>query len=114
MTGESRPSGWFWAVLLAGVWYAVAGILFGALAGQASSSQMRVAWRLAAWVVSAVAFAAQIAYEAIRRRELPRATALHAALAAALGAFGLAGAAKWHALTAVGNHRFPGSALVVW
>jgi len=38
------------AVLLLGVAYLVAGIVFGALAGQAASHPVRVAWRWAAVV----------------------------------------------------------------
>lgn len=87
------------AVLFLGVVYAVAGIVFGALAGQAASHQVRVAWRLAAWVVSAIAFGAHIVYEQLRLRSSPRITALHVASAAGLGAFGLAVAANVHAQT---------------
>src|SRR2546426_1746206 len=36
------------------------GITFAALAHGAGSNQMRVTWRLAAWVISAAAFAAHI------------------------------------------------------
>ncbi|MEJ7809593.1 MAG: hypothetical protein WKG32_04165 [Gemmatimonadaceae bacterium] len=87
------------AVLFLGVMYVVAGIVFGALAGQAASHQVRVAWRWAAWVVSAIAFGAHIVYEQLRLRSSPRITALHVASAAGLGAFGLAVAANVHAQT---------------
>lgn len=85
------------AVLMLAVLYLVAGILFGSLAGQAASPEMRVAWRWAAWLVSAIAFGAHIAYEQVRLGSSPRITALHVALAAGLGAFGLAVAANLHA-----------------
>jgi hypothetical protein len=87
------------AVLLLGVAYLVAGIVFGALAGQAASHQGRVAWRWAAWVVSAAVFGAHIGYEQLRLRSSARMTALHVSSAAALGAFGLAVAANVHAQT---------------
>jgi hypothetical protein len=87
------------AVALAGVLYCVAGIVFGALAGEAASHQVRVAWRWAAWAVSAVAFGAHIVYEQVRLRSPPRITAFHVSSAAALGAFGLAVAANLHAQT---------------
>jgi len=87
------------AVLILGVLYFLAGIVFGELAGQAGSHQMRVAWRWAAWVVSAIAFGAHIVYEQVRLRSSPRITALHVSLAAGLGAFGLAVAANVHAQT---------------
>ena len=47
-------------------------------------------WRLAAWLVSGLAFATHIAYEHIRLRHRPGVLALHAATAVGLGAFGLA------------------------
>ncbi len=88
------------AVLLLCVVYSVAGILFGTLAGQATSHQALIAWRWAAWVVSAAAFEAHIVYEQVRLRSSPRITALHVSSAAGLGAFALAVAANVHALTA--------------
>jgi hypothetical protein len=87
------------AVLLLGVAYLVAGLVFGELAGRAASQPVRVAWRWAAWVISAAAFAAHIVYEQVRLRSSPKITALHVSSAAALGAFGLAVAANVHAQT---------------
>jgi hypothetical protein len=49
-----------------------------------------VAWRLAAWLVSALTFAAQIAYEHWRVRQGPLRGALHCSAGVALGAFLLA------------------------
>lgn len=98
--GEVGRPPWLRAVLLVGVVYLVAGLAFGALAGQAGSHRMVVTWRLAAWVLSAVAFALHIGYERVHRRSSARTTAWRAALAAALGAFGLAVAANVHALAA--------------
>jgi hypothetical protein len=95
-------------VLFLGALYLVAGLIAAALAKSAASNQIRVAWRLAAWVISAVGFATHIGYEQIRLRSSPRTTALHAALAVALGAFGLAVAARLH------SQHFPGFALVLW
>ena len=104
------------AVLLVGAVYVVVGILFGELAGGAASLRSRVAWRWAAWVVSAIAFGAHIAYEQVRLRRSPRATAFHAASAAALGAFGLAVAANVHAyLASAREHaRALALSLVIW
>jgi hypothetical protein len=102
-------------MLLVGAVYLVAGIAFGALAAAAPSHQLRVAWRLAAWLASAIAFAAHIGYEHFRLLSCPRITASHTALSVAVGAFGLAVAANIHALrTASGNHRLLAVALVVW
>ena len=87
------------AVLILGALYFLAGIVCGELAGQAGSHQIRVAWRWAAWGVSAIAFGAHIVYEQMRLRSSPRITALHVSAAVGLGAFGLAVAANVHALT---------------
>ena len=106
---------WLIAVLVAGAIYLLSGIAFGALAGRAETSQLRVAWRLAAWGISAGAFAVHIGYERIRLRHSSGRTALHVALAAALAAFGLAVAANLHALRAAeGNRRLLAIALVAW
>lgn len=105
-------SRWSRVVLLVGVVYVVAGLVFGALAGAAGSRQMRVAWRLAAWATSAAAFAAHIWYEQIRLRHSPATTAFHAALAVAIGGFGLAVSASIHAIRA--QQHFPTSALLSW
>ena len=75
-----------------GVTYAIVGIAF---ALPATHAQM---WRLAAWAVSALAFAAHICYERFRLASSPSRAALHVAFAAALGAFGLAVSANIHAL----------------
>jgi len=53
-------------------------------------------WRLAAWMASAAVYAAHIGYEHYRLDNSPRSTALHAALAVALGGFGLAVSASLH------------------
>lgn len=103
---------WRTRALLVALVYAVAGVGLGALAGRAASHQMVVGWRLAAWLVSAIAFAAHIWIDGVRRHFPPAETAYHAALATALGAFGLAVSAVVHShLTA---HRFPGISLIVW
>lgn len=101
-------------MLIVGAIYLVAGLLFADLASSASSHQMVVAWRLAAWVVSAIAFGAHIGYELFRLGNSPPRTALHASLGAAIGALGLAAAASIHALTAATHPHFPAWALVVW
>ncbi len=103
---------WVRALLLVAVAYAAIGIVFARLAVDAN--HVRV-WRLAAWLVSAVVAAAHIWYEQYRLGSAPRPTALHAAAAVALGAFGLALAANVHWLFA-GTHgqRPPLLALPVW
>jgi hypothetical protein len=82
----------------------IAGIASGALASHAASHQAVIAWRWAAWLVSAIAFGAHIVYEQVRLRTSPKITALHVSLAAGLGALGLAIAANVHA-RAVSPHQ---------
>lgn len=111
---ESRQSRWYRWVILVGVVYLVAGLAFGALAGT-SSSHVRVAWRLSAWLTSGIAFAAHIWHERIRLRRSPATTAMHASLAVGLGAFGLAVAANIHAQRSGSAHQGAlALSLVVW
>lgn len=84
------------AVIVA-AWYFLVG--YGsALLDPSVPGRMRFAWRLAAWIGCGVAFAAHIGYLHFRFRKSPRHTALHAALAVALGGLLLALAAAVHAL----------------
>ena len=87
------------AVLLLGIFYCAVGIILGLFAGRAASHQAVVAWRWAAWVISAIAFSAHIVYAQLRLGAPPRISALQAASAAGLGAFGLAVAANVHGFT---------------
>ena len=85
--------------MLVGVAYAFVGIVF---AFPTSHVQL---WRLAAWVASAMAFAAYIACERFRLESAPRAAAVHVALAVALGAFGLAVGANVHSLSVASSSQ---------
>jgi hypothetical protein len=106
---------WLRAVILLAVVYLVIGVIFSTLAGSAGSQQLRVTWRLAAWLASAAAFAAHIGYEHSRLRSAPGKTAWHAATAVALGALALAVAANVHAQRAAApNQRGLALALVLW
>jgi len=113
--GVSASGRWVGAALLVGLIYFVAGLTVAALAKAATSHQMVVTWRLVGWLVSAIAFAAHIGYEQSRVRHSPAATALHAALAVALGACALAAAATLRAVvTGTGSPRLLTLAIVVW
>ncbi len=103
---------WVRAMIVVAVAYVAIGIVFAALAADANHVRL---WRLAAWLASAAVAAAHIGYEQYRLGSAPRPTALHAAAAVALGAFGLALAANVHWLFA-GTHgqRPPLLALPVW
>jgi hypothetical protein len=84
---------WLRVVLLLGVGYSLVGITFAIPATHVQ------AWRLGAWAVSLIGFAAHIAYEHFRLRNAAVPAAVHVALAVALGAFGLAVGANIHAVS---------------
>ena len=106
---------WRRAGVLAGVSYFVAGYGSAAL-DPTMPGPARFAWRLTSWVVCAAVFTMHLWHERFRLNQAPRALALHAAAAVALGAFLLAAAAGVHAMT-VPSHapyaRFL-AALVLW
>ena len=102
---DSGRQRWFSTVILVGVLYLAVGIASAALAGAAASNQMRSFWRLSAFVISAVVFAAHIAYEHFRLRNTARPTAWHASVAVAFGAFALALAANIHDLGSASGYR---------
>lgn len=99
--GEPACQSWIRAAVLLGVGYALVGISFAVPVTHVQ------AWRLAAWVVSAIGYTAHIAYERFRLQNSPSSAALHVALAAGLGAFGLAVGANVHSLYAgsTNQHR---------
>jgi hypothetical protein len=88
-----RSQAWVRAALLVGFLYFLIGRLFSL------PTEHVKAWRLAAWAVSAVIYAAQIAYEHFTLRSPPRTSAMHVALAAAFGAFALALGAMAHTVS---------------
>jgi hypothetical protein len=85
-----RRQPWFLTALLVGVVYFLVGELFAL-----PTNDVR-AWRLAAWLVSAVVYTAHLGYEYFGLGNSPRSTAVHAATAVAVGAFALAVAATVH------------------
>jgi hypothetical protein len=97
---------WIRAALLVGAVYFLIGIVF---------ANHVHGWRLAAWLISAVAYAAHIGYEHFRLRNPPRSAALHVAVAVAIGAFALVIAGMLHSLSTASTIR-PAwlLALVVW
>ena len=102
-------------VIVLSVVYLIIGLAFGAFAGWSASSQMRVTWRLLAFLTSAVAFAIHIGYEHFRWGNSPLITAAHASMAVAVGAFALAVAANVHGQWVGSSHpRLLAFALVAW
>ena len=98
MEASARRS-WVRLAALLGTWYALVGIVFAIPATHVQ------AWRLAAWVGSAIGYAAHIGYERFRLRNSPSSSALHVAAAVALGAFGLAVGANIHSLSTGSTHQ---------
>ena len=82
---------WPVATILAGMSYGFIGIVFAI-----SSFHVR-AWRMAAWIISGAIYVTHIAYERYGLHNSRLATALHASIAVALGAFLLAVGATVHA-----------------
>src|SRR5260370_3002197 len=99
--GESPRQSWVRTAVFLGIGYALVGIVFAVPVTRVQ------AWRLAARVVSAIGYAAHIAYERFRLQNSPGSAALHVAFAVALGAFGLAVGANIHSLSAgsTNQHR---------
>src|SRR5712671_5709686 len=98
---ESPRKSWARTAAFLGIGYALVGIVFAVPVTHVQ------AWRLAAWVVSAIGYAAHIAYERFRLRNSPGSAALHVTFAVALGAFGLAVGANIHSLASgsTNQHR---------
>jgi hypothetical protein len=96
---ESPRQSWVRPAILIGIVYALVGILFAVPATHVQ------AWRLAAWIVSAIAYAAHIGYERFRLQNPPGPAALHVALAVALGGFGLAVGANIHTLSTASSSQ---------
>jgi drug/metabolite transporter (DMT)-like permease len=114
MFGRMNPPdrrAWIGRLVLAGAAYVVIGVVFSALDDSPDPTQVR-RWRLAAWAVSAAVAAVHLWYEVLRSGTPPVRTALRAAAAVGIGAFGLAAAAIIHS-TGTG-HRLPIIALAAW
>lgn len=116
MTVTSRPvrSTWVRATLIAGSLYLLIGLVAAKLAGGVWGPPMRF-WRGAAWLLSAIVFGIHVARDRIRIRYSATSTAAHAALGAALGAFGLAVSATIHGYRVGTPHlRALKLSLLVW
>ena len=108
---ESSRQSWLWTAVAVGFAYALIGLVF------AVPTTHIKAWRLAAWVVCAIAYATHIEQEKFRLRNSGFSAALHVALAVGLGAFGLAVGANIHSMTSASSNEHRGFlllALVLW
>ena len=100
-------------VLLFAAFYLVIGIAFAAFSDLSTASVIR--WRRLAWLVCGIGFAAHIVYGVFRLKNPPRVTAMHASVAAALAAGGLAVAANLHEWRTASRYRPSiALALVAW
>lgn len=103
---RSANQRWLRMAVFLAIVYSVVGITVAALVNPSVSGEMH-AWRLAAWLVCAAAFAAHLGYEHLRLHSSPSRAALHAAAAVALGAFALAVWVNVHAYWGVSSPRSP-------
>ena len=108
---SSDRAKWIPVTVLVGIIYLVTGVVFAALAAGASSDEAVHWWRVAAWLISGLAFLGHIGYELYAGRST-RTSAFHAALAAAFGAFGLAVSALIHRHSASSHTNY--FAFLVW
>ena len=106
---QSKPL-WITNAILVGLVYCAIGILF------AVPNTHVQAWRYAAWIASAIVYATHICYEYFRLRNSAKSTALHVAIAVAIGGLGLAIGALFHSLFAPPNYSRCrlGLALILW
>ena len=102
-------------VIAVGIVYAIVGVGLTELSKRIATDQAR-AWRLAAWVISAVVYAGHFYYEQFRLKQRTLTVALDLALAVAIGAFLLAAAAIIHAtmVTVHAPYWLFAIALVAW
>jgi uncharacterized protein (DUF486 family) len=111
----SNRKQWIRVVLLLGALYFIVNFASSRLGAWPVTNSMAKTWNRLGFLISAVAFALHIGYEHFRLTNHPRTTALHIALAVALGAFGLAIAANLHGyLVSSSNQRSLAFALVAW
>src|SRR2546423_10319996 len=111
---RTTQAGWLGRSLVYALIYVVVGVVFAQFAFHSMFVGARF-WRLAAWVVSAIAFGTHVQYERVTAGRSLFATGLHAATAAAIGAFGLALAAIVHRHAAgLSGSGLLGVALIIW
>lgn len=110
----TRRSGWWTRALIYGAIYLAIGLVFAALAGHAAGPG-RQAWRVAAYIISAIAFGTHIQFERVSAGRSIFSAALHAAFSVALGACALAVMANIHAYNAgVLRSRLLRASIILW
>jgi hypothetical protein len=111
---NARPAPWILAALIAAALYLAIGIVTASLAKSALSLPGRNLWRLAAWVLSLLVFAGHVVRERVVLGRKVGSTALHAAVAVAIGGFALAAAGPVRAHWGTGTAGRAVLALVTW
>jgi len=113
-SARAETSHWILRVVLVGLAYFAVGTVFASLAGAAAWGAI-IAWRLAAWLISAAIFAGHVRYEYARLDNPPATAAGRAALAVELAAFALAAVAYARSRIVDNSHRpFLLLAFIVW
>ena len=102
---DSGGRRWLGRAMLVGMLYLAVAMASAALAGAAATEQLRFFWRLSAFAISAVVFAAHIGHEHFRLRSPARPTAWHSSVAVACGGFALALVANVHDLGSASGYR---------
>ena len=101
----SNQQRWVGVAILVGVLYVVIGFASAAMANRPAPASNQFAWRLSAFVGSAVLLVAHIWHERNRLHSPARLTAWHTAVGAALGGFGFALVANIHELAFATGYR---------
>ncbi|HJP60122.1 MAG TPA: hypothetical protein VJ865_08980 [Gemmatimonadaceae bacterium] len=117
-SGTTTRAAWLGRALVYAMFYVLVGVLTANFGGRVALGGLGSArfWRMAAWVISAIAFGSHLQFERLTAARSVVASAWHGAFAAALGAFGMALSANIYAHS-IGSRAFYGLlrlALVLW
>lgn len=102
---RTQARNWRAAAVLVGAIYCALGIAASTIGAAAVPDRVSLLARWAAFLLSGAAFVAHVAHESLRLRSTTLRAAGHAALAAALGGFGLALSANLHDLASPAGYR---------
>jgi len=103
---EATNPRWVPVALFIAIVYPLVGVAFAALDKVSTPAPIHL-WRLAAWLVSAAAFGAHLAYEHLRLRASNIRAALHTSIAVGAGAFVLAVWVNVHGRSVAASHQSP-------
>jgi len=112
-SAEQKRAQWVPAATLAALIYPTIAVAFAKPLHPSSSHSAVIAWRLAAWLISAVTYVVHLGYEHWRLRNSPFRGALHGAAAVALGGFLLAARINLQQLWDPAAHQNPHAPLAL-